>query len=596
MVRNFVLKLLLVFTTVALAGAQTKLDLQHQARGIDFTGATYTKPVRIGASLPGTCAAAEAYILSSGPAGSNFYLCLAPNQWTLQGGSSGGGGGGGSTGTPNLLSSTVSGPNLTIGSSCSASSPCNVRVGGTVFAFTAGATANLTAGTGTAYVYISPSGNLTVGHNLTLTCTSGCSAVSGIVQFPAGAIPLSSWTASSGTWGSGADVRAMLSIDTYTAGTGLQTTIGANSTQFNVDPSVVLERGAISGTSATLCTDSNGNATTAGCASGGGGGGGGGLGDPGSNGVIKRTALDATGIAGATDIEASLGFTPENSANKGTANGYAPLNSSSQVPSANLPTASTTTAGAVKVDGTSVTINGSGVISASGGGGGGGGVSFGAPTTVYSAPLGFSLLVNNNSKGSITTNSDGSVTLTQSDTGSTQDWAYWGTAVTGASSFTKTFYLKFNGHIISNAFTGLCGWAGTTSGGNNFAFLGNVGSAGYSGGAQFNLSSASVSGGVASTGFEMSLPLTLITTNTGMYLRWVHTPSTAPYDQLATSADGVTWSNVTTVSNTTHWTSAYSSALTSVGVCLANQTGAIWGAYSGVTGTFSISAVVYGVQ
>jgi len=35
--------------------------------------------------------------------------------------------------------------------------------------------------------------------------------------------------------------------------------------------------------------------------------------------------------------QASLGFTPENAANKGAANGYAPLDANSRVPAANLP-------------------------------------------------------------------------------------------------------------------------------------------------------------------------------------------------------------------------------------------------------------------
>ncbi len=593
MVRNFVLKLLLVFATAILAGAQTKLDLQHQARGIDFTGATYTKPVRIGSSLPGTCATAEAYILQSGPAGSNFYLCLAPNQWTLQG-SSGGSGGGGSTGTPNILSSSVSGPNLTIGSSCSSTSPCNVRVGSTVYVFTSASTANLTGGTGTAYVFISSSGNLTVGHNLTLTCTSGCTAVPGILQFPAGAIPLAAWTATSGTWGAGTDYRSMLSIDTYTAGTGLQTAIGANSTQVNVDPAVVLERGTINGTGATLCTDSNGNATTAGCSSGGGSG----LGDPGSNGVLKRTAVNTTGIAGATDIETALGFTPENVANKAVANGYAPLNASSQVPSANLATASTTTAGVVKVDGTSVTINGSGVISASGGGGGGN--FFGAPTTTYSTPSGLSLLANGNSKGSITTNSDGSVTLTQADTGTTnQDWAYLGTAVTGSSAFTKSFYLKTTPNIWNNVAVGLCAWtgtlaAGTFSGGSNFIFMGQTTYQAVNG-YQGSLTSTSATGGVSQTGYSYGAYEALIPPGTGVYLRFNHTPATSPYDYLSVSVDGITW-NPIVVPSSSNWTAALSSALTSVGVCIANQSGQNYSGGSIVPGTRTVSVQVFGVQ
>lgn len=585
MVRHLVLKLLFASATVALLSAQTKLDLQHQARGIDFTGDTYTKPIRMGASLPGTCTTVEAFILTSAPAGSNLYFCLAPNQWVLQGGS----GSGGSSGTPNALSSSVSGPTLTIGSSCSPTSPCSVRVGSTVFQFTSPSNASLSGGTGTAYLYVSSSGVLTVGHNLTLTCNSGCTAASGVTAFPVGSIPLASWSATSGTWGTGTDLRALLAIDNYIAGAGLQAAVGPNSTQLNVDPTLVLERGAISGTGSTLCTDANGNATTTGCSSSGGSG----LGDPGSNGVIKRTALNTTSVAGATDIEASLGFTPENAANKGIASGYAPLNSSSQVPSSNLPTASTSTAGVVKVDGSTVTINGSGVISATGSGGGGS--SFGMPTTVYAAPSGFSLLVNGNSKGTITTNSDGSVTLTQADTGTTnQDWAYWGTPVTGSSSFTKSFYIKPSAGTMSSSLIGLCAWNGSTSTPGYFAFMGSSG-AGAVEGRSLNLTSTSATGGVVGLGEDYVQNTLLFTPNAGIFVRWNHTPTTSPYDYLSTSVDGINWSPMLLISGTWIGSSTYSSAITSVGVCIANQSGQNYPS-SSVPGTRNISLQIFGVQ
>ena len=55
--------------------------------------------------------------------------------------------------------------------------------------------------------------------------------------------------------------------------------------------------------------------------------------------TVKTSLLAAinelvTSISGKQN---SLGFTPENSANKGSANGYAPLDASSKVPAANLP-------------------------------------------------------------------------------------------------------------------------------------------------------------------------------------------------------------------------------------------------------------------
>jgi len=57
-----------------------------------------------------------------------------------------------------------------------------------------------------------------------------------------------------------------------------------------------------------------------------------------STGLLKiTTGTGAPSVAVAADISTALGFTPENPANKGAANGYAPLNASSAVPLTNLP-------------------------------------------------------------------------------------------------------------------------------------------------------------------------------------------------------------------------------------------------------------------
>lgn len=90
MFRRFFLRQLVGSAAIAATSlpalSQTLVDLQHQARGIDFTGATYTKPVRIGNALPSTCTIGEAFLLGTAPAGSNLYFCLTANQWILQAG------------------------------------------------------------------------------------------------------------------------------------------------------------------------------------------------------------------------------------------------------------------------------------------------------------------------------------------------------------------------------------------------------------------------------------------------------------------------------------------------------------------------------
>ena len=217
MVRGSVLRLLvglaLLAAVVLPALSQTKLDLQHQARGIDFTGSTYTKPVRMGSVLPSTCTTGEGYLLSSAPAGSNLYFCLAPNVWVLQGTSAGSGSSG--TGALNSLATTASGNVLTIGAGCSNSAPCNVRLGSTVYAFTNQAIASLGAGSGTAYVYVDQNGVLTVGSNgIIVKCSSGCTPVSGVTSMPASGFPIASVLATNGAWGPVTDLRAPFTGDT----------------------------------------------------------------------------------------------------------------------------------------------------------------------------------------------------------------------------------------------------------------------------------------------------------------------------------------------------------------------------------------------
>lgn len=64
---------------------QTKIDLRTQTKSVDFTGATATKPARMGAALPATCNQGEFFFLSSAPAGQNVYGCSTANTWALEG-------------------------------------------------------------------------------------------------------------------------------------------------------------------------------------------------------------------------------------------------------------------------------------------------------------------------------------------------------------------------------------------------------------------------------------------------------------------------------------------------------------------------------
>lgn len=76
--------------------AQTQLDLRTQAKQVDFSAASRTKPFKTGITLPVTCSTGEAFFKTDAPAGQNLYGCTATNTWTLQSGAILSGGGAGS--------------------------------------------------------------------------------------------------------------------------------------------------------------------------------------------------------------------------------------------------------------------------------------------------------------------------------------------------------------------------------------------------------------------------------------------------------------------------------------------------------------------
>lgn len=210
---------------VALAAApvfaQTQVDLRSQSKTVDFSTAPSTKPFSTGTVLPATCSVGQAFFNTSAASGSNWFGCTATNIWTLEGGGSGGG-----AMVPGI-SVSAAGAVMTIGSTCSTSAPCNIRVGSTVFAFLGPANATLATGSsGTAFVYVDSAGNLSVGNNFStnLTCASGCVAVNPISAFPADSVPLWTWTVSAGVWNSsgGTDQRAFLSSKVVACGANLQ--------------------------------------------------------------------------------------------------------------------------------------------------------------------------------------------------------------------------------------------------------------------------------------------------------------------------------------------------------------------------------------
>lgn len=135
-------------------------------------------------------------------------------------------------------SSTV----LSIGSGCAPTSPCNVRFGYQVFSITNGATATLSgSATGTAFVYVDNSGNIDIGHNLTIACSAGCTQLPGVTSFPANVLPIYIWTATAGGWDitGGRDQRAFLSSKTLVGGQGIVLTEAPGQSTIAVDNGVI---------------------------------------------------------------------------------------------------------------------------------------------------------------------------------------------------------------------------------------------------------------------------------------------------------------------------------------------------------------------
>jgi hypothetical protein len=73
--------------------AQTQINLQTQSRNVDFSQAPSTKPFKVGATLPATCAVGETFFNTSAAAGANWYGCVAANVWAVQSASGTGSGG-----------------------------------------------------------------------------------------------------------------------------------------------------------------------------------------------------------------------------------------------------------------------------------------------------------------------------------------------------------------------------------------------------------------------------------------------------------------------------------------------------------------------
>lgn len=252
------IRLFQILPVLLLAGCalgQTQLDLRTQSKSVDFSSSPSTRPVQVGTTLPASCQTGQLFFKSDATAGSNLYGCTATNAWSVQSG--------GAPGAPATMISQLgdlqvtrtSNTVLTIGANCSTVTPCNVHFGSTVYSITSTAAATISgSATGVLYVYVTNTGALTVGSNLSVACSS-CSVQPGVTSFPQDSIAVETWPVTNGALNAagGQDFRAMLGTKNVVAGQGIVTTDANGSAVVSVDSTLIGLRVATPGSSTSAC-------------------------------------------------------------------------------------------------------------------------------------------------------------------------------------------------------------------------------------------------------------------------------------------------------------------------------------------------------
>ena len=253
--------ILLALTLAGSAFGQTLVDLRTQSKSIDFSALPSTRPVQVGTALPATCQVGQLFFKADAVAGANLYGCASVNSWSVQ--STGTSGGASSGGTSLSMGSQLGDLQLVrnasnvlvIGSGCSLATPCNVHFGSTVYTFTSGATATVSGtATGVLYVYVTPTGTLTVGSNLTVAC-AGCTTQSSVTSFPPDSVLLGTWSVTNGALDitGGQDFRALLGTKNLVAGSGIVSTDTNGAAVLSVDTTLVGVRVSVPASSTAAC-------------------------------------------------------------------------------------------------------------------------------------------------------------------------------------------------------------------------------------------------------------------------------------------------------------------------------------------------------
>ena len=145
---------------------------------------------------------------------------------------------------------------LSIGTDCTATSPCHVRFGNHVYTFVQSATATVQGGNGTAWIYVNAAGQLITGHNFNVVCGNGCTASAGVTSFPPDSIPLYTWQTLNGSWlDHGDDQRAGLSAKIIAADAGLLAeNDSSGKTTIRLDATAVGQRTTVPASATANCS------------------------------------------------------------------------------------------------------------------------------------------------------------------------------------------------------------------------------------------------------------------------------------------------------------------------------------------------------
>ena len=73
--------------------SQTQVDLGRQGADINFSQAAFTRPIKVGVTLPATCSVGDLFFKSNSALGTNLFGCAPANAWSTLGSAGSGGAG-----------------------------------------------------------------------------------------------------------------------------------------------------------------------------------------------------------------------------------------------------------------------------------------------------------------------------------------------------------------------------------------------------------------------------------------------------------------------------------------------------------------------